>query len=145
LSSGIECGTLGPFLGGCMRRLIVGGGLFGLGSCGSGPCKDPNGTYAVKFSERSGNCGSFESVSVFPPAPGSGSLGNPACQTRSADKCVVRSNACKMTSNGETMTFSGEVSWDEDGDEADGLVSIGMTSPTKGSCYSTYDVTYHRR
>lgn len=109
-------------------RLILIGVALALAGCG-GVCKERSGTYTVRYTARTGNCGSIGEVVITLPSTGGGCTGP---VTISEDRCEVTSDiVCSGISQ------RGKLTWNADSSRGDGVFEL-----SDGSCQGTYDVRY---
>ena len=118
-----------------MAAMLVLAMSAGCGKGFSGPCRDRSGSYLATLTTVSGNCGELGTMVVV---LNSGPL--QSCQTISEGNCVVTTDRCVSCADGICITMTGVVEWSEDGNTADGTVSISVA----GVCSGTYDIDYRR-
>jgi len=114
---------------------------------GIGPCVDRNGTYSLKFTTRSGNCGSFSEqlVTIMPglTRPGDGCSGT---ADTSPDNCKVTFDvACPVPMQGGTFGLQGVLTWSPDGASGAAVVEVTINDANGAFvCSGTYDEKYTR-
>jgi hypothetical protein len=121
-------------------------------SCGEeapndrGPCAQRSGTYRMVLAERSGNCGSAETVETIDAQP---SKPPPPCTAGeirySEDNCEVTNvNVTCPTTEGGTSVINGKYTWSKDGSSGAGTMAMTIGDNLGLVCQSSYDVTLER-
>ena len=139
---------LGAITGGTMSfRAILVLGIAGCAvvmGCGSGDCAQRSGTYSVKYSTRSGNCGAI-SESVFSRSTQPTSPEPPCTGTieYSTNNCEVTVNQTCPGTGTSTITMTGVAKWNALGTSATGVFEFSVASSVPSEvCRGTYDAVY---
>jgi predicted ThiF/HesA family dinucleotide-utilizing enzyme len=127
------------------------GSLLGCSSSGSqGPCKARSGTYAITFTQQSGNCGAIaESVATLPLPASSSATACTGTVTASSDECTTMTNGLTCPTNDAAMTSvreNGTVHWSTDGASGSGTLEVEvLDSSGQIQCAGAYGVNYSRK
>jgi len=108
------------------------------------PCADHAGTYSVKFTARSGNCGEIsEQIVTLPSGPQMLPAGCTGTIDTSADNCrVTYDETCVLPMNTGTSQLKGVATWSSDSSSAHEVAELTILDPTgRLLCSGTYDVT----
>lgn len=112
-----------------------------------GPCEERSGSYIVRMTETEGNCGEAPTAVAnadLPPTT------DPNCEQTtlvSDDECEITTLIeCAEPSVGPDVTSKMRtvIRWAHDGESADGVATISITTPDSVLCHSSYDVTVDR-
>lgn len=146
-----------------MRSFII-VGLF-IAGCGSSnstgstshqanTCVSRDASYLVSYQETSGDCGAVASVVINVSSDGTvisvssdGTITTPvpvSCTTVHDDGCAVQETGCTWMDNGVSFDSTSSVVFTSDGSSGTGIVGLSATD-SKGSCYSSYKITYTRQ
>jgi len=129
-------------------HILLAAALLGCSSAGStssapANCADRNGTFTMRYTQRSGTCGAIpEQVVMIKPGLTVPSADCPGEITTSNDNCAITSNVtCAADVNGNIVTKKGKFTWDAAGAKGSGIVELMLTDKAgKLVCLSTYDV-----
>jgi hypothetical protein len=137
-----------------MRSFII-VGLF-IAGCGSSnstgstsyqanACVSRDASYLVSYQETSGDCGAVASVVINVSSDGTITTSVPvSCTTVHDDGCAVQETGCTWMDNGVSFDSTSSVVFTSDGSSGTGIVGLSATD-SKGSCYSSYKITYTRQ
>lgn len=115
------------------------------GNGGAGvPCGELDGAYLATFSERSGNCGSFEGVVVFGDAADDD--GSMCSNEPTMTACDVEFDEDCEFDNGTSSSLAGTLSQVAGPERVEGILeSTQYRADGSLACRSVYDVTMERQ
>lgn len=140
-----------------MRAFVgVGALLLGFVACteepelgsGNGQCVERKGTYLVRYTARTGDCGDvaetllhLDKQPTAPEPPCSGSI------AYSSDNCeVTYEQTCPNEATGDTAKITGKSKWSTDGATGAALESwTAVDASGRVRCAGTYEVTLARQ
>ena len=135
-----------------MKSFVLAGMILIVGcSSGSGQtvqadsCLTAGASYLVSYTETSGNCGPVPSEVIN--VSSSGVIVSPvqvSCASDTVSGCMVQESDCSYTDDGDTFTYSSDVSFASNGSSGSGVFSVSATG-SAGTCAGSYNITYTRQ